>query len=113
VPAPAYKFRQFSPPKYPPLAQMARIQGEVELELTVSQDTGEVVSVAAKAGHPLLMLGAIEAAKRWRFEPRSVSSNSLTVKLEYSLRCPEPVKRSSQWPYSKPQVVMMNSKWKI
>jgi TonB family protein len=71
-----------------PLAQQARIQGKVELQLTLNPATGDVVNTTAISGHPLLTKTAIEAAKQWRFKPGSAKSETVRVTLEYALRCP-------------------------
>ena len=83
-----YTFDHYVAPKYPPLAQQARIQGKVELQLTLNPSTGEVVNAAVISGHPLLKPTAIDAAKQWRFTPESLPSNPLRVTLNYELRCP-------------------------
>jgi TonB family protein len=85
--ATAYHFSHFVAPKYPPLAMQARIQGKVELQLTVGSATGEVRSASAVSGHPLLTPPAIDAAAQWRFEANSVSSETVNVTIEYTLRC--------------------------
>jgi TonB family protein len=86
--AQAYQFSKYVGAVFPPLALQARIQGRVELQLTVESSTGQVHSVAAVSGHPLLTPSATHAAKQWRFAPDSVSSGTLNVTLEYSIRCP-------------------------
>jgi TonB family protein len=82
-----YRFSDFAAPKYPPLAMQARIQGQVELLLTLRLGTGEVESAAGVSGHPLLVRSAVEAAKQWKFEPDFSDSGSLRVTLDYSLHC--------------------------
>jgi TonB family protein len=67
---------------------MARIEGKVELQLTVNPVTGAVESVSATSGHALLKPSALEAAKRWRFEPLSVPSGQISATLLYFLNCP-------------------------
>ena len=86
--AQAYRFSQFVPPKYPPLALQARIYGNVELQLNVQDATGEVNDVMALSGHPLLKPSAIDAVRQWRFVPNSVPAETLRITLEYALRCP-------------------------
>lgn len=88
VNAEAYRFSHFAVPKYPPLAMQARIQGKIDLQLTVEPGTGEVRSASALSGHPLLKPSAIEAARLWRFAPNSVDSEIVSVTLEFALRCP-------------------------
>jgi TonB family protein len=83
----AYRFSQFVAPKYPPLAMHAGIQGKVELQLAVEVTTGKVPRASVVSGHPLLASPAIDAAKQWRFEANSVSSETVNVTIEYALRC--------------------------
>jgi TonB family protein len=54
-------------PKYPTLARMARIEGEVKVEFVLNS-SGEPISVIAVSGHPLLKGTAEENVKSWRFE---------------------------------------------
>jgi len=86
--AQAYRFSQFVAPKYPPLAMQARIQGKVELQLTLEPATGEVLGAWAISGHPLLKPSAVDAAKQWRFSPNSFDSDTVNVSLDFTLRCP-------------------------
>ena len=83
-----YKFDRYVDPKYPPLAKQARIQGKVELQLTLNPVTGEVVNVSALSGRPLLAQTAIAAAKQWHFQPESLNFATIRVTLDYKLRCP-------------------------
>ncbi len=83
-----YQFARFIAPDYSPLARQARIQGKVELRLTVDQATGEVKDAAVVLGNPVLKDSAIAAAKQWRFVPDSATSETVNVTLEYLLRCP-------------------------
>jgi TonB family protein len=87
VNAQTYKFSHFIPPKYPVLAMQARIQGKVELQLTLDQATGGVLGATVVSGHPLLVPSAIDVAKQWRFMP-DASDQMVRVTLDFSLRCP-------------------------
>lgn len=84
-----YQFTHFTEPTYPPLAKQARIQGQLELQLTVVQATGEVSGVAVVSGHPLLKDSAIAAAKQWRFAPNFATSEIVNITLDFTLRCPQ------------------------
>jgi hypothetical protein len=64
VGADVYRFSQYVPPKFPPLALQARIQGNVELQLSVQPTAGEVSGVTTRSGHPLLTQSAIDAVKQ-------------------------------------------------
>ena len=85
--AQACQFSHFVTPIYPPLAKALRIEGKVELQLSLEPATGEVLGVLATSGHPLLEPSAIDAAKRWRFKPESIDSKTLNLTLDFALRC--------------------------
>src|SRR5438105_3360540 len=58
--------------QYPPIARLAKIQGEVKVEFVLNS-SGEPISVTAISGHPLLKGAAEENVKTWRFElPKDV-----------------------------------------
>lgn len=82
-----YQFSHFVAPKYPPLAMSARIQGKVELQLTLEPTTGEVLGALAVSGHPMLKPSAVDAAKQWRFLPQSIESGTLNLTVDFALRC--------------------------
>jgi TonB family protein len=55
-------------PAYPELAAKMRIAGTVKIEVTVAPN-GTVKEARIVGGHPVLASAALEAAKKWRFEP--------------------------------------------
>jgi TonB family protein len=55
-------------PLYPELAKRNRIYGDVSVEVIISPE-GRVESVRVVSGHPLFVTAALDAARRWRFEP--------------------------------------------
>ena len=55
-------------PMYPDLARHMNLAGVVKLELIVSPD-GKVKSAKVLGGHPLLAEAALDAARRWIYEP--------------------------------------------
>lgn len=55
-------------PMYPELARHMNLAGVVKLELTISPD-GKVKSAKVLGGHPLLAEAALDAARRWIYEP--------------------------------------------
>ena len=55
-------------PVYPELAQRARVQGVVRLQIRVSA-TGSVTQVQVLSGHPLLNDGAIAAVQQSKYKP--------------------------------------------
>jgi TonB family protein len=55
-------------PKYPQNARRFHASGEVKVRVTISV-AGRVTKAVAISGHPLLRDAAVEAARRWEFEP--------------------------------------------
>ena len=55
-------------PEYPTLAKQMNVTGKVKIEATVAAD-GHVASTRVVGGSPLLINSALEALKKWRFEP--------------------------------------------
>ena len=58
-------------PIYPPSARRFNASGPVEVQVTISQ-TGRVINAKAVSGHPLLRDAAVEAARKWVFEPTTI-----------------------------------------
>jgi TonB family protein len=50
------------------MARHLKLAGVVKLELTIAPD-GKVKNVKVLGGHPLLAEAAVDAAKRWMYEP--------------------------------------------
>lgn len=65
-------------PAYPPLAQQIRLQGDVSVEVIISLD-GHVESARSVGGHPMLAAAAVEAARRWRFQPTTLNNVPVRV----------------------------------
>jgi protein TonB len=71
-------------PEYPPMAKMARIQGAVLLEAIIAKD-GTIQSLEVLRGHPLLVNAALEAVKRWRYQPTLLNGEPVEVLTEISV----------------------------
>jgi protein TonB len=65
-------------PDYPTLARNAHIQGDVVIDITISED-GSVISAKVVSGHPLLAQSALNAARQWRFNPTMLNSSPVKV----------------------------------
>ena len=63
-------------PTYPELAHKMNISGIVKIEVTVAPN-GSVKEARVVGGHPVLAQSALDAAKRWRFEPASAESTGI------------------------------------
>src|SRR6266545_1564722 len=65
-------------PPYPPIAKAARASGAVQVQVTISED-GRVIEAAVMNGHPLLRDAALQAARRWTFQPTELSGVPVKV----------------------------------
>jgi TonB family protein len=63
-------------PSYPDLARKMGISGIVKIEITVAPN-GTVKDARVVGGHPVLAGAALDAAKKWRFEPASAESSGV------------------------------------
>jgi protein TonB len=66
------------PPSYPALARTARVSGSVTVFLVVNEK-GEVESVMRADGPQQLQQAAIEAARRWKFNPTVIDGQPVRV----------------------------------
>jgi len=76
------------PPVYPPLAQQARIQGTVVLNVIIDK-TGNVSNIRLISGHPMLAPAAMEAVRQWKYAPYELNGEAVEVetqvKVEFEL----------------------------
>ena len=63
-------------PVYPELAHKMNITGTVKIEVVVAPN-GTVKEARVVGGHPVLATAALDAAKKWRFEPASTESSGV------------------------------------
>jgi len=63
-------------PPYPELARKMNITGTVKIEVTVGPN-GAVKEARIVGGHPVLANAALDAAKKWRFEPAGSDSSGI------------------------------------
>lgn len=63
-------------PAYPELARRMHIEGIVKVEVTVAPN-GTVKEAKAVGGHPLFVAAALDAIKKWRFEPATAESTGI------------------------------------
>lgn len=55
-------------PEYPDLARQMNVTGKVKIEAKIAPD-GHVADTRVVGGSPLLVNAALDALKKWRFEP--------------------------------------------
>ena len=63
-------------PIYPELARKMKIAGTVKIQVTVAPN-GSVKEARIVGGHPVLANAALDAAKKWRFEPAAAESSGV------------------------------------
>ena len=63
-------------PEYPDLARKMNITGTVKVQVVVSPN-GTVKEAKVVGGHPVLAGAALDAVKKWRFEPASAESTGV------------------------------------
>jgi TonB family protein len=63
-------------PIYPDIARRMNIAGTVRLAVVVAPN-GTVKSSKPVGGHPLLVSAAMDAIKRWKFEPAQTESSGI------------------------------------
>ena len=63
-------------PAYPDLARRMNIAGTVKIEVVV-EPNGTVKDARIVGGHPVLASSALDAAKKWRFEPAPAESSGI------------------------------------
>jgi TonB family protein len=66
------------PAKYPPMAEAARIQGNVIVEVSIDE-TGAARARRLVIGHPMLAPAAIESVSHWQYQPFEVDGRPATV----------------------------------
>jgi TonB family protein len=81
-PATARKILTRVVPAYPELARRTNVTGTVRLDATIAPD-GEVKSTEVVGGNPILIQAAIEAVRKWRFEPASQQTKE-RIDLKFS-----------------------------
>jgi TonB family protein len=63
-------------PVYPELAKKMNIAGTVKIEVVIAPN-GSVKEAKIVGGHPVLASAALDAAKKWRFEPAVAESSGV------------------------------------
>lgn len=63
-------------PDYPALAKKMNIAGTVKIEVVVSPN-GSVKDARIVGGHPVLAAAALDAARKWRFEPAAAETSGI------------------------------------
>ncbi len=75
----AAKIIQNPEPVYPPIARQARIQGTVTLDATIAPDGTVQRLVLLSSSNPLLTPAAMDAVKKWTYQPTILNGQPVTV----------------------------------
>lgn len=67
-------------PDYPAIARQAHIQGVVTID-AVLDERGNVQEMRAVSGPPLLYEAALEALRKWNYEPTYLNDQPVAVQL--------------------------------
>lgn len=67
-------------PVYPILARHSKISGAVVIDAVIDTQ-GNVVEMHPKSGNPLLLIAAMEALHRWKYEPTILGGQAYPVQL--------------------------------
>ena len=87
------RYRVNPPPEYPLASRRRREEGVVMVKVTVEANGApSALSLAASSGYPLLDAAALDAVRRWTFEPARAAgvptSSLVTVPVRFSLSDP-------------------------
>jgi len=67
-------------PDYPLLAKQARIQGQVLIDAVLDEE-GNVIQMQVVSGPPLLHQAALDALKKWKYEPVYLNDQPIAVEM--------------------------------
>jgi len=73
-----------SAPDYPALARSARIEGDVVLDATIDAQ-GNVLDARVVSGHPLLYDAALNAVRKWKFEPTYLNDEPVPIQMNVTV----------------------------
>jgi protein TonB len=76
-------------PEYPSVARQLKLSGEVELEVTITEE-GVPENVRIVSGNPVLTRPCVEALKRWRFKPFSDDGKAVKAIADLSFTFQKP-----------------------
>lgn len=78
-----------TPPVYPPQARQSNVEGDVLVAAEIDP-TGRVVGAKATAGPVFLRQAAVDAVRRWKYEPATIdgrpSSSQITIRIQFRLK---------------------------
>ena len=73
---PERKVRVRVEPVYPDIARKMKLNGTVRIQVVVSPN-GNVKETKVIGGHPILVTAAVDAVKKWKFDPASAETTGI------------------------------------
>jgi len=67
-------------PDYPAIARQARIQGQVQID-AILDEQGSVIDMRVVSGPALLYQAALDALKKWKYEPTYLNDRPIAVEM--------------------------------
>jgi periplasmic protein TonB len=67
-------------PEYPTLAREARIHGDVTIDAILDEE-GDIVDMKVISGHRFLYEAALNAVKKWKYEPTYLNDKPVAVEM--------------------------------
>ena len=73
---PERRVRSRVSPEYPAIARKMGLSGVVRVQVVVSPN-GNVKETKVIGGHPILVTAAVDAVKKWKFDPASAETTGI------------------------------------
>jgi TonB family protein len=73
---PERKIRIRVAPVYPEIARRMKLNGTVRVQVVISPN-GNVKETKVIGGHPILVTAAVDAVKKWKFDPASAETTGI------------------------------------
>jgi periplasmic protein TonB len=73
------------PPKYPRAAVASHLQGDVQIEATITKE-GNVLNPKVIKGGPILGEAALEAVRQWRYKPYYLDGQPVQVQTQITVK---------------------------
>jgi protein TonB len=71
-------------PVYPPLAKQTHMQGTVVID-AILDEKGDVIEMKVLSGPPLLIQAAVDAVRRWKYQPTFLNDQPVQVQLNVTV----------------------------
>lgn len=94
-------------PEYPPLAEAARIQGNVILHIAIDPN-GNVSPLRVVRGHPMLVPAAMSGVRNWKYSPFTTNGQPASVVTVTVVRFGNPANHDAE---DKAEVAFQDKFW--